>query len=91
MGGGGRGGPGGGFRGGFGGGGGFFGGGAPTNARYALTFSVNARNVFNNVNLSAPYGALGTTYFGRSNSLMGGFWSSLAANRRVDLQASFNF
>ena len=87
------GGPGGGFRGGFGGGGGggFFGGGAPANARYNLTFSVNARNVFNNVNYAAPVGALGTNYFGRSNSLMGGFWSSAAANRRIDLQASFNF
>ena len=76
--------------GGGGGMGGFFGG-APSNSRYTLTFSVNARNVFNNVNLSAPYGAIGTPYFGRSNSLMGGFWSSAAANRRIDLQASFNF
>jgi hypothetical protein len=93
--GGGRGGPGGGLGprglGGGGGGGGFFGGGAPSNSRYTLTFSVNARNVFNNVNLSAPYGGLGTTFFGRSNSLMGGFWSSAAANRRIDLQAAFNF
>ena len=77
--------------GGGGGMGGFFGGGAPSNARYTLTFSVNARNVFNNVNLSAPYGGIGTSYFGRSNSLMGGFWSSAAANRRIDLQAAFNF
>jgi hypothetical protein len=94
-GGGGRGGPGGGLGprglGGGGGMGGFFGGGAPTNSRYSLTFSVNARNVFNNVNLSAPYGGLGTTLFGRSNSLMQGFWSSAAANRRIDLQAAFNF
>ena len=91
-GGGGRGGGGGGFRGGFGGGGGgFFGPGMPSNSRYSLTFSANARNLFNNVNLSAPYGALGTTYFGRSNSLMGGFWSSNAANRRIDLQVAFNF
>jgi hypothetical protein len=93
--GGGRGGPGGGLGprglGGGGGMGGFFGGGAPSNSRYSLTFSVNARNVFNNVNLSAPYGGLGTTYFGRSNSLMAGFWSSAAANRRIDLQAAFNF
>jgi len=93
--GGGRGGPGGGLGprglGGGGMGGGFFGGGAPTNSRYSLTFSVNARNLFNNVNLSPPYGGLGTTYFGRSNSLMQGFWSSAAANRRIDLQAAFNF
>ncbi len=91
--GGGRGGPGGGFRGGFGGGGGggFFGGGAATNTRYSITFSANARNVFNNVNLSAPYGVLGTNYFGRSNALVGGFFSSAAANRRIDLQMAFNF
>jgi hypothetical protein len=93
MGGGGRGGPGGGFRGGFGGGGGggFFGGGAPSNSRYSLTFSANARNVFNNVNLAAPGGAIGTNFFGRSNSLIGGFFSSAAANRRIDFQVSFNF
>jgi hypothetical protein len=92
-GGGGRGGPGGGMRGGFGGGGGggFFGPGMPSNSKYSLTFSANARNVFNTVNLSAPYGGLGTTYFGRSNSLMGGFFSSAAANRRIDLQVMFNF
>jgi hypothetical protein len=80
-----------GLGGGGGGGGGFFGGGAPTNARYNLTFSVNARNVFNTVNYAPPYGGLGTTYFGRSNSLVGGFFSSAAANRRIDLQAAFNF
>jgi hypothetical protein len=91
--GGGRGGPGGGMRGGFGGGGGggFFGPGMAANSRYSLTFSVNARNLFNQVNLSAPYGGLGTTYFGRSNSLVGGFFSSAAANRRIDLQVAFNF
>ena len=61
------------------------------NARYSLTFSANARNVFNNVNLAPPYGGLNTTFFGRSNSLIGGFFSSAAANRRIDLQASFNF
>ena len=72
-------------------GGGFFGGGASSNARYTLTFSANARNVFNNVNYAPPGGVLDTPYFGRSNALMGGFWSSAAANRRVDLQASFNF
>jgi len=64
---------------------------ASTNARYSLTFSANARNIFNNVNLSAPYGVLGTNYFGRSNSLVGGFFSSSAANRRIDFQVMFNF
>jgi hypothetical protein len=43
------------------------------------------------VNLSPPYGVLGTNYFGRSNSLVGGFFSSAAANRRIDFQVMFNF
>jgi len=76
--------------GGGGGAGGLFGPGS-TNARYSLTISANARNVFNNVNLSPPYGVLGTNYFGRSNSLVGGFFSSAAANRRIDFQVMFNF
>jgi hypothetical protein len=76
--------------GGGGGGGGFFGP-ASTNTRYSLTFSVNARNIFNNVNLGTPIGALTSPGFGRSNSLVGGFFSSSAANRRIDLQVMFNF
>jgi hypothetical protein len=93
--GGGRGGPGPGLGGrGLGGGGGmggFFGPGSASNARYTLTFSVNARNVFNNVNLGTPIGAVTSPAFGRSNSLVGGFFSSSAANRRIDLQVMFNF
>ena len=74
-----------------GGGGGFFGGGTPANARYSLTFSVNARNIFNTVNYAPPIGVVGSKFFGQSNALAGGFFSSAAANRRIDLQASFNF
>jgi hypothetical protein len=73
-----------------GGGGGLFGP-PSTNTRYSLTFSVNARNVFNNVNLATPIGVLGSPLFGRSNALVGGFFSSSAANRRIDLQVMFNF
>ena len=36
------------------GGGGGFDGGAGSNRRYSLTFSVNARNVLNDVNLATP-------------------------------------
>jgi hypothetical protein len=71
-------------------GGGFFGP-PSTNTRYSLTFSVNARNIFNNVNLGAPIGALTSPGFGHSNSLVGGFFSSPSANRRIDLQVMFNF
>ncbi len=50
-----------------------------------------ARNVFNNVNLSQPVGVLESPLFGKSNALAGGFFSSSAANRSIDLQVSFNF
>jgi hypothetical protein len=82
--------------GGRGGGGGFGGrGGGPdagsTNHRYNLTFSVAARNIFNNVNLALPIGNLSSPLFGQSNGLASGFGSSATANRRIDLQVSFNF
>ena len=66
-------------------------GGAPSNSRYNLTFSVNARNVFNNVNVANPIGNLSSPLFGDSNDLARGPFSSSTANRRIDLQVSFNF
>ena len=86
-------GPGGGPRGGGdrgGGRGGFFDSGS--NARYNLTFSVNARNVLNNVNIGAPIGNLSSPLFGQANSLAaGGPFSTPAANRRIDLLMTFSF
>jgi uncharacterized membrane protein YgcG len=71
------------------GGGGFDG--AANNSRYNLTFSVSARNVFNNVNLATPIGNLSSPLFGEANGLAGGPYSSSTANRRIDLQVSFSF
>ena len=62
-----------------------------TNRRYNLTFSVNARNVLNRVNLSNPIGNLSSPFFGQSISLAGGPFSSASANRKLELQASFSF
>ena len=59
--------------------------------RYNLTLGVNARNVFNEVNLANPSGILGSRFFDVSNALQGGPFSSSAANRRIDLQATFSF
>ena len=91
---GGGGGPGGGG-GGFGrgpGGGGFGGGGGPTTSRrYNVTFSVDARNVFNKVNPATPIGVLASPNFGHSVALAGGPFSSAAANRKIELQLSFSF
>src|SRR5579863_5833741 len=104
---------GGGFRGGGGGGRGGganpVGGGAPavggntSTKRYSVTLSVNARNVFNDVNLMNPSAVLNppavaggnasfnAAFFGVSNQLQGGPFSWGAANRQVYLQAGFSF
>lgn len=78
-------------------GGPLFGGGGPmglgpaSDRRYNLTFGISARNAFNNVNLSNPSGILGSRFFDTSNALQTGPFSNSAANRRVDLQATFSF
>jgi hypothetical protein len=85
------GGPGGGGRGGPGGGGFGGGGGERSNQRYSLTFSANARNIFNNVNPGQPIGNLSSSRFGQSTSLAGGVFNTQSANRRIDLQVMFSF
>jgi hypothetical protein len=56
-------------------GGGGFGGGGAGAGRYNVVLSVNARNVFNNVNYSTPIGTLTSPLFGESTGLFtgGGF------------------
>jgi hypothetical protein len=72
-------------------GGGFGGGGPATTRRYNLTFTVNARNIFNKVYAATPIGVLTSPDFGRSIALASGPFSSAAANRKIELQASFTF
>ena len=90
-----------------GGGGGMFGGGAGTNHRYNLTFSVNARNITNYTNFAQPNGLLNvpnsalcssnpqqcqnSPYFGLSNSLATGPFSTNGASRLFYLQVGFSF
>jgi hypothetical protein len=71
--------------------GGSFGGPERSNQRYSLTFSANARNVFNNVNPAPPIGNLSSGLFGQSTALAGGVFNTQSANRRVDLQVMFSF
>jgi hypothetical protein len=59
--------------------------------KYSLTFSAMGHNVFNHVNLAAPVGVLDSPLFGKSTALAGGFFSSAASNRSIDVQASFSF
>jgi uncharacterized membrane protein YgcG len=77
--------------GGFGGMGGPIGLGSATNRRYSLTFSVNARNVFNNINYAPLVGNLSSPLFGQPNAIAGGPYGSSSAPRKIELQAMFNF
>jgi hypothetical protein len=74
---------------------GMFGGGGPS--KYNLTLSVNARNVLNHANFTAPSGDLASPYFGEYRSLSSGFGppggstSSSTYQRKIDLQLRFTF
>lgn len=63
--------------------------------KYNLTFSVWGSNIFNRENLGIPNGALSTSgsgFFGKSQTLAGGFFASpTAGNRNISLQAAFSF
>ena len=77
-----------------GGGGGMHGifGDATTDRRFNLVLSVSARNLFNTTNDGAFTGNLSSPFFGRANSLAGGFGPAQAAgNRRLELQLRFMF
>ncbi|HEY9126698.1 MAG TPA: hypothetical protein VIM62_06205, partial [Acidobacteriaceae bacterium] len=105
-GGGGRGGGFGGFGGGFGGpGGGGRGGMQGTGRKYSLTFSAQALNLFNDINLGTPSGSIAPSYdqatgvtgpgsrFDVSNHLASGLFASPSgsAARRIFVQAAFSF
>ena len=65
--------------------------GPSTDRRYNLTLGANVRNVFNKVNVGNPSGVLGSPFFDQPNGLQGGPFSTGAAVRRIDLQATFSF
>lgn len=60
--------------------------------KYSLTFSAWGSNILNHENLGVPNGALSAPFFGKSQTLAGGFFASpTAGNRNVSLQAMFSF
>ena len=100
----GRGGGGGGGRGGMRGGGGLGGRGlsgnqggpgpadVTTSRKYNVAFMAFAQNLLNHENLGAPNGTLISPFFGKSQSLAGGFFGpSTAGNRSIFLQMRFSF
>ncbi len=70
--------------------GGMFGGGS-TGRKYSLTFSVQALNLFNNIDYGGPNGVVGSRRFDQSTTLAGGIFSTGSAARRVFAQAIFSF
>jgi len=86
-------------RGGGGGMGGMGMGGGDVRKPYNLNVGINFTNLFNNVNFSAPVGALNSSRFGQSVSTAGGFGGFggggfggvSAANRRIELQMRFSW
>ena len=65
---------------------------ATTPHKYGLTLTAYASNLLNHENLSPPNGTLSSPFFGKSQSLAGGFFSpSTSGNRSIFLQSSFNF
>jgi hypothetical protein len=78
--------------GGSGGQGGFRGANGTTSRKYNLTLQVYGQNIFNHENLGAPNGTLSSPFFGKSQSLAGGFYGpATAGNRSVFLAADFSF
>ncbi|HUJ72849.1 MAG TPA: hypothetical protein VLZ30_11440, partial [Verrucomicrobiae bacterium] len=65
--------------------------GSATNRRYNLTFSINARNVFNNINFAPLVGNLSSPLFGEPNAIAGGPYGSSSAPRKLELGANFTF
>ncbi len=87
---------GGGFGGGFGGpfgggGGGMHGGISNTGRKYALNFSAQALNLFNDIDYGTPVGNIQNSRFGQSTSLQKGIFTSGSAARRIFFQAAFQF
>ena len=62
-----------------------------TGRKYSLNFSVQALNLFNNINYGGPNGVLGSPHFDRSTTLAGGIFSTGSAARRIFGQVVFTF
>ena len=61
--------------------------------RYNLTFAISARNVLNYVNRGPVVGNINSPFFGESTQIAGGSgaFGGSSNNRRLELQARFNF
>jgi hypothetical protein len=62
-----------------------------TGHKYSLNLSVQALNLFNNIDYGGPNGTLGSPRFDRSTTLAGGIFSTGSAARRIFAQVIFSF
>ena len=62
-----------------------------TGRKYSLNFSVQALNLFNNIDYGGPNGTLGTKRFDQSTTLAGSIFSTGSAARRVFGQVILSF
>lgn len=62
-----------------------------TSHRYNLVLNAQVLNLFDYRNYGQPIGTVGSSFFGQSNGLSGGVFSSNTASRRIYLQAVFVF
>jgi hypothetical protein len=62
-----------------------------TGRKYTLNFSVQALNLFNDIDYGTPIGTVGSNEFGKSRNLQGGIFSQGAAARRIFFQTVFSF
>jgi hypothetical protein len=62
-----------------------------TGRKYSLNFSVQALNLFNDIDYGTPVGTITSPYFNRSTNLAGGIFSTGSAARRVFAQVVFLF
>jgi hypothetical protein len=63
-----------------------------TPRRYNLTLQAYGQNIFNHENLGTPNGTASSQFFGKSQSLAGGFYGpATAGNRSIFLAADFSF
>jgi hypothetical protein len=67
------------------------GGSGGTERKYSLRFSIQALNVFNNIDYGTPVGTLNSPYFNRATTLAGGAFSAGSAARRIFAQCAFSF
>jgi hypothetical protein len=60
--------------------------------KYSFTLSASGQNIFNHENLGTPNDTLSSSFFGKSQSLAGGFFGpSTAGNRSIFFETVFHF